>query len=388
MAKGSLSIGFPSLTKPLILHVRATNFYGGPEKQIFEHIRRSRNYRHAVVTFVDSAAGTELSEKCRVAGIQVHAIGPGQQFIPLAIRRLRQIIASLRPSMICSHGYKPAILLPIAAIGRKIPILGFARGFTAENTKVAFFEFLERRAMGRFYGVVCVCKAQQQQLTEAGIRAKRFWVVQNAVSLPDKSAESETSAHLRRDLGLSPDITLIICAGRLSPEKGQSDLLRAISMLSIGIARYRLLICGDGPLRTVLEREASSLGIADRVRFLGFRRDLMTIFQSMNLLVLPSHTEGLPNVILEAFSCAKPVVATSVGGIPELVVHGKNGLLVPPKRPDLLSRALESCLASPEKTHLMGKEGFSTVSEQFSFEAHTRRLEKIYEEVLASANLM
>ena len=367
---------------PLIMHVRATNFFGGPEKQIFEHISRSRNYQHAVVTFIDGPTKNELSEKCIEANIPVYSLTARNAFDPLMVVKLRSAIVSLAPSLICSHGYRPTILLTLATIGMKIPIIGFARGFTAENPKVAFFEFWERRALAGMFGIICVCQAQKQQLERMGVHAKKWWTVHNAVAVHEGTPDPLVAEQIRKSLGILEDGALIVCAGRLSPEKGQKDLLQAISMIRGSDRKACFVICGDGPCRESLEQEAVSLGISDRVRFAGFRRDLLEIFSIMDLLVLPSYTEGLPNVILEAFSCAKPVVATKVGGVPEIVENGRNGFLIPPGRPNLLAQAIESCLDSADLMESMGRSGRNLVISKFSFEEQTRKIESIYKEIL------
>jgi len=369
----------------IVLHVRATNFFGGPEKQIYEHIIRSRNYRHSLVTFIDSDEKNELLDRCRDASIPLHAVKASNPFSPLTILRLRQIVSKLNPSIICTHGYRSTLLLLAATIRSGIPIIGFARGFTGENLKVAFFESLERRALSHLYGIICVCEAQRQQLEEAGVCAKNCWMVHNAVNSSHPSIDPVASGNLRKSLGIGDGGALVVSAGRLSPEKGHMDLLHAIRLMPNYGNENHFVFCGDGPCKKLLEQEAHALGISHRVRFTGHRRDLMDIFGIMDLLVLPSHTEGLPNVILEGFSCEKPVVATRVGGVPEVVEDGRNGILVPPGRPDMLAAAIEACLASPVKMASMGKEGKSKVQSEFSFERQAQRLESIYDDVLSAA---
>jgi glycosyltransferase involved in cell wall biosynthesis len=384
VADGGIPSRWALMAKNLILHVRATNFFGGPEKQILEHACRSRNYRHSVVTFVDGNRPNELLERCRKSSISVHAVEAGNPFNPSTIIKLRRIIAALKPSLICSHGYRSTILLPLSAFGMRIPIIAFARGSTGENRKVELYESLERVVLPHLKGIICVCEAQRRQLEEAGVRAPHWWVVHNGVSSPS-TADLQDLNRLRKELGIYGDEAVIVCSGRLSPEKGQNDLLRAIQLVPNGGRKNTFLFCGEGPCRNALEEEAKHLGILDRVQFLGHRRDIMEIYQIMDLLVLPSHTEGLPNAVLEALSCGKPVVATRVGGVPEVVEDGQNGLLVLANRPDMLAEAIASCLASPEKMKSMGKAGKDLVLSRFSFEEQARKLESAYECILHSS---
>jgi glycosyltransferase involved in cell wall biosynthesis len=371
------------MEKPLILHIRATNFFGGPEKQILEQASRSRNYRHSVVTFLDGNRPNELLERCRKSSIPAHAVEAGNPFNPSTIIKLRRIVAASAPSVICSHGYRSTILLPLSTFGMGIPVIAFARGCTGENRKVRLYESLERFVLPRLQGIICVCEAQRRQLEEAGVRTAHWWVVHNGVSSPSH-ADLQDLNRLRKELGINADESVIVCSGRLSPEKGQKDLLRAIQLIPIGGRKNTFLFCGDGPCRRALEEEAKHLGISDRVRFLGHRRDILEIYQIMDLLILPSHTEGLPNAVLEALSYGKPVVATRVGGVPEVVKDGHNGLLVLANRPDMLADAIVNCLASPEKIKSMGEAGKDLVLSRFSFEEQARKLESAYECILNS----
>lgn len=185
----------------------------------------------------------------------------------------------------------------------------------------------------------------------------------------------------RSELGFRKGDILIATAGRISPEKAQEVLIEAFARIKGEHPKASLLIIGDGPSRRALEGLARERN-AEGVRFLGFRTDMDQIMCAIDLFVLPSLTEGLPNVILEAFACKKPVVATAVGGVPEIVDHGKSGLLVPPKRPDLLAEAIQALLRDPERRRAMGEAGYERVRRDFTFEAQAGKLEGIYEEII------
>jgi len=187
-------------------------------------------------------------------------------------------------------------------------------------------------------------------------------------------------------LGLPADSLLCISAGRLSPEKGHADLLQAIAEIGDRAAGWHFILCGDGPCMTRLEQQVRALRIQQRVQLAGYRTDIQHIFQAMDLFVLPSHSEGLPNVILEALSLGKPVIATSVGGVPEVIESGVNGILVPPHRSDLLAEAMIQCFSEYSRREAMGQSGRRTVQTRFTFEAQTRRLESIYAEILAPSH--
>ncbi len=180
------------------------------------------------------------------------------------------------------------------------------------------------------------------------------------------------------------DAQLIVTAGRLSPEKGHRYLVDAIAKCQSDNKKIFYLFCGEGQCNDELKKQCEHLGVLSFCRFAGFRHDLQDIFRLMDFFVLPSLTEGLPNVVLESFACAKPVVATQVGGIPELVQNGVNGLMVPAQNTDRLANAMSYLINNKKKRYQMGMAGLDTVKNDFTFVEQTRKLEAIYSELLDS----
>jgi glycosyltransferase involved in cell wall biosynthesis len=372
--------------KPLIMHIRASNFFGGPERQIIGHLTASSNAANRVLTFVERGAPNAFRERCIAEGIKVNTIFTQNPFALSVIKAIRNVFKETRPDIICSHGYKPTILTLLARVGLGIPLIIFSRGRTGENVKIRLFEFLERMAMRFAVMIVPVSDGQGDELMRAGLARKRMRVVRNAINVGRMETAVAKADIKRQEMGFAPDDILIATSGRLSPEKAQKDLITAFSIISSRHPKARLLIVGDGPLKNELEQWSREKGLS-QVHFLGFRGDMDEIMAAIDLFVLPSLTEGLPNVILEAFACAKPVVATNVGGVPEVVTHGENGLLVKPGHPALLAIAMEKCLKSPETAKIMGEKGFRKVLSEFTFASQAKRLEQIYFEVIGHTSL-
>jgi glycosyltransferase involved in cell wall biosynthesis len=135
----------------------------------------------------------------------------------------------------------------------------------------------------------------------------------------------------------------------------------------------------------MLEKEASDIGMADRVKFLGFRDDVPSLLQAMDVFVLPSLSEGLPLSVLEALSLKKPVVASDVGGIPEIIENGVTGYLVPPENPEALAEKITLLLQNPERAAVIGQAGRRRVEEDFSLPRMIREHQSLYEEICAGA---
>ena len=188
----------------------------------------------------------------------------------------------------------------------------------------------------------------------------------------------------RRQLGLPEEGVLVGTLGRLTPDKGgQDDLLHGMLGLVSAGCDARLLIVGDGPLRAGLEQLSRDLGLEERVIFTGQRSgpDVPRLLGAMDIFVLPSHREALPIALLEAMSMGLPVVATRVGGIPEIVKDNSNGLLVAPGSPSSIQDALLTLAMDPVLPERLGKAARAHVEAEFTLETMTRRVERIYEEL-------
>src|SRR5207249_9115782 len=173
---------------------------------------------------------------------------------------------------------------------------------------------------------------------------------------------------LRRELGLGAGVPLVGVLSRLNPKKGVGVFVEAAAQLAAAFPEAVFLVVGDGGSRRELEGLTGRLGLGSRVRFTGFRRDVPAILSEMAVCVLPSLTEALPNVLLEAMAAGVPVVATRVGGNEEVVAQGITGLLVPPGKAEPLANALRALLENPGRASEFGRAGRQRVRELFSFE--------------------
>jgi glycosyltransferase involved in cell wall biosynthesis len=370
-----------------IAHLIATNFFGGPEKQIIEHLKRlnSSQYSGMVISFIEDGEENEILAEARKAGIECQGIPMSNPLDFAAWRRMKKTMRDSAINLLCAHGYKSTVMGMWLHKTLRVPTLAFSRGYTAENRKVAFYQYLDRLALGCVDGVICVSDGQRRAIEKLGVRAKRIWVVHNAIHTPDTIAdEAGFRSKVSKQLGLPGDAIWCVTAGRLSPEKGHADLIQSIALMGEHTAKCCFLFCGEGPCQAQLESQTQALNLGKRIRFVGFRRDIQDIFQAMDMLILPSHSEGLPNVVLEAFSFGKAVVATSVGGVPELVEHGQNGILVPPRDPKSLAEAIIKCVEDRTMRESFGKAARNTTRSRFNFEDQARKLESIYGDILTS----
>jgi glycosyltransferase involved in cell wall biosynthesis len=228
--------------------------------------------------------------------------------------------------------------------------------------------------------VVAVSEAVAQRREIPAIRNKMS-IIRNGIE--PAAARRERSA-LRADLGLRDDAFVAIIVARIDGLKGHETLLRALGRVRDGDASLQttLLVAGDGKERPAMEALASELDLGENwVRFLGFRSDAPDLLAASDLFILPSLAEGLPLSVLEAMAHGLPVIATPVGGVPEVVVPGQTGLLVPTEDPEALASAIAELISDKKQRRAFGAAGYERVLKEFSFEQMVQRYNRLYSDL-------
>jgi glycosyltransferase involved in cell wall biosynthesis len=365
----------------IVAHLTASTFFGGPERQMLGLARAltPRVLTH-FLSFREGGRCQTFLDTVREAGFQTHALKYDTPWLRAATREVAGLLAELDVNVLCCHGYKADVIGCLAARRCGIPIVGVSRGWTAENLKVRIYEWLDRRFLRWLDRVVCVSEGQAAKVSRAGVETSRIAVIRNAIDTHrfaqrDQSYLRELHGHFP-----TPRRVIIASAGRLSPEKGFDVHLESAARVMAQERSAGFIHFGDGPQRERMVRRIAALGLQDSFILAGMRNDLDRFYPFFDLLVLPSHTEGLPNVVLEAFAARVPVVATAVGGTPEVVEDGVNGYLVPPGDPDRLADRILDMLRD-ERRLAMGEEGYRRVCEEFTFSAQARAYEKLFVEL-------
>jgi len=226
--------------------------------------------------------------------------------------------------------------------------------------------------------IVTNAEAVRNRLTNEGYAAEKIVVIHNGIELT-RYARKPGELGLHRELGVPSNTQLVAVFARLNELKGIEYFLRAAAGLIERFRNVRFLIVGDGASRPELERYAERLGLNKHVVFLGFRLDVPALLSEISVSVLPTLSEGLSNSLLEAMAASVPVVATTVGGNPEVVQGGVTGLLVPPRDAEALARAIGQFLEDPCLRKKFGLAGRERVSKRFALEHMTRATERLYE---------
>lgn len=369
--------------KPLVVaHLIATNFFGGPEKQIVSHahVLDKNRFRFVLISFVENGQPNELLDNARRVGLDVVELHTDKAFDPSAVFRLNRILADRHVNILCSHGYKANVIGRLATWIAGIPHLAVSRGWTAENRKIRFYEMLDRFFLRHANRVVAVSNGQRKKILKLGISPERVAVIHNAIDVSAVTV-SEQKSSIRQELGIPQDAVLVVSAGRLSPEKNHTAMIEAARAVCATRRDIYFAVFGEGFLRADLEARISRAGLKGRFFLPGFRRDILNLFREIDIFMLPSFTEGLPNVALEAFAVSKPIVATAVGGTPEVVQHGISGFLTNPEDIQTMTGHLLQLAESRELRSQMGEAGRRFVAEHFGFERQTKNYVELYEAV-------
>jgi glycosyltransferase involved in cell wall biosynthesis len=299
--------------------------------------------------------------------------------------RLCRVLRRYRIQLLHTNSYVPGNYARLAAALMRVPlIVDHWHGFTRFSRK--------RRLICRLLGRLTTLSLTVSQgvrdylIEQCALDPAKVRVVANGIDLARMQAHRPRAA-VRRELGITEETRVVGLVARLDHwGKGHRELFTALAGLT---DRYPLeaLIIGGGRREAELRQLAAKLGLGPRVHFLGQRRDIPDLLAALDILVLPSYSEGVSLALLEAMAAGLPVIATAVGSLPEVVTDGVNGLLIPPRDPEALARALDRLLADPDFARRLGEQARAEVAAHYSLERLGREINQIYGELIASHRL-
>jgi glycosyltransferase involved in cell wall biosynthesis len=390
-----------SLTPPIrLLVILEGTTVSGPAKNVLAFCRVSRGLgvgpavstSFAVFVRGDNQGlatetrSNELLEALKATGADVHSIQERFPFDPGVIGGLRELVKRLEPDIIETHFVKSHFLVRLSRVWRFCPWVAFHHGYTTDARRTLIYNQLDRWSLRVPSRIVTVCQAFKRQLSSRGVPAARISILHNGVPsdwLNGCERMVQPEPGVRSEIGQRVRERVVLAVGRLSKEKAFDDLLVAINKL--GELRpdllVRLLIVGEGPERARIERVVHNLKLQDRVRMVGHVRDVGPYYRMANALAISSVSEGSPNVLLEAMAAGVPVVATSVGGIPEIVTDGKTALLREPRDPYAMAAALSLLFSDSPLSEALVREAQELIKNRYSPHSRTRFLLKLYEQV-------
>jgi len=282
------------------------------------------------------------------------------------IPAIRKLVAVCNPDIIESHAVKSHFLIRLTGINQGRPWIAFHHGYTWTSPRTKIYNYLDRWSLPAATTVVTDCHSFASALEDIGVRREQIVIQHSSVDAFSPASDQEV-LELRQTLGIPVGTEVVLCVGRLSREKAQADLVEAVALLrrKNKDRKIRFIIVGEGPDEQMLKGLTRSFLVEDWFIFTGYVSDLRPYYTLANVLVLPSHTEGSPNVLLEAMAAELPIVATAVGGVPEMVTDEKEALLVEKHNPPALARALGRLLSDTDlqkKLAAAARQSISTYS--------------------------
>lgn len=373
-----------NLQKIRVLHITVGLDWGGAEKLMAEVAVRADPGRFSIEVLALKSWGP-IGDVLRRHGVRVTALGGSPFFGGVLLARLRRFLRENRFDIVHSHLFWANVLAAAAKTGERLVWhlheTGFGMSFWRRGVERALFPRADR--------AIAISQAVARSMAErVPSAAGRLAVIPNAVLIspeapPEPSAKSELQ---RRSFGFSSEGLLVGFVGRLDdPVKGVSVLLEAAKIVRREMPLVRFVIVGDGKDRSRLEKKAQAEDLGAAVVFMGAMPATIELFSALDVLALPSLSEGMGMVLLEAMEASVPVVATTVGGIPEAVVDGETGILVPPGNAEKLASALISVLSDPAAARRMGENGRRRVEQRFSIDRYVSEIDRIYTECLEGA---
>ena len=332
----------------------------------------------AICAFVGNGAQTARLDQTK-SRLFEFAKKDGNDFtIPF---RLSRLFRKWRPDIIHTHAWGTLCEGVIGAKLARVPIVIHGEHGTIQHNGKNIY--IQRLFWNLTNKVLSVSDAHKRKLVNTiGCSSEKIKVISNGVDTEYFLVVKENDA-LRLSLGIAVEEVVIGTVGRLVPVKNQEMLIRSFAALKERCSNVKLILVGDGPLKDKLVQLAVDLGISSSIIFLGRRADIPNILNMMDIFVLPSICEGMSNTILEAMSCGLPVIATDVGGNPEIVKRDVTGFLVPTNNKNALADAISFLVENPGRRKEMGFAGKKLVKTEFSLKTMVRNYEKMYKEMVA-----
>jgi glycosyltransferase involved in cell wall biosynthesis len=361
-----------------VVEVLATGTSGGAQEHLYSLVTRIDRGRYEV-SVVSLSPGSAV-RKLQREGIPVTVIDDPDDAI--AVGALAAHLALVRPDVIHNHMYRAELVGTRAAIA--LGVLGHRRPYvvsTIHSSRVRSPEDREqlRRLTPHMDQLIAVSHAMERKIVEEGRATAPVRLIYNGVDL-DRYGHQEPCCTLRDEYGIEPGSQIVGVVARLEPEKGHPTLLEAWPRVLQQVPDAYLLIVGEGSRRAELEGLARRLRIAHRVVFTGQREDVPAVTAALDVAVLPSYREAQGRAILEAMALSRPVVASNVGGIPEVIEDGVTGLLVPPHDTEALAAAIARLLTDHAYADTIARAGHDLVHDRFCIELMVREIEAIYDE--------
>lgn len=372
-----------------ILHLIDSYRIGGPGKTILNCARfiDQARFRVHVASFTHpDPSRNELAGAARVTGIPCLHLAERGTTTRHHVSSIREYVRRNRISILHTHGYLSDVFGFLATRRLPVAVVTTHHGWIRNNLKQRLAVRLAVSLTRALDGVEVVSEALRAELPAPVRRSDKVTVIHNAIVLSDYVSQNRRQ-QVRSSLAVAPDGLLLGVIGRLSVEKGCLEMLEAFEEIARMFHSAHLVFAGEGPLGKELSERVRVRGLQGRVHFVGHQAHVQPFYEASDIIVSPSRTEGLSNVLLEALAFERPVVATRVGGNAEIVEDGIGGLLVEPRSSSSIASAVSRLIRDDRARERLGRNGRARIERQFTFDIRMRREERFYDRILEARNL-
>ena len=374
-----------------ILYIITSSGIGGAERILY-YTATGLDYNKYDISVCSLKKMGEIAEDLEKQGIEVYCLHMGDResfwgwlSSIIALIRLFPYLIRIRPTIVHSFLFRANILARIAGYLTGVPIVISSVRVMGGEKK--YFHYVERITSFMVDHYVTVSESVKRYIIDKSkISAEKISVIYNGVNI--KSQDNSYEQNPKMPFKTGDKDRILMTVGRLHKQKGHCYLIQAVSKVRKEFPNVKLLVAGEGEEENNLKKLVKSLDLMNEVIFAGLSSDIERILPMAELFILPSLWEGLPNALLEAMAAGKPVVATKVGGIPEIVVHGETGILIPPRDTDALAIAIIDLLQNRLKEKDMGEAGRIRAAKRFSIYKMIEKTENLYQELLKEKQLI
>ena len=293
------------------------------------------------------------------------------------ILSIRNFIKENNIAIVQTHGYKANIYALFATLFKKIPLIATCHPWIRTGAKIKIYTIIDKLLLNRFNKIIAISAEVEREILNMGIPSKKIILIDNGIDIGrfEKKFDLEKT---RKQFGIPSHGKVICTVGRLSSEKGHATLIEAASKVIKNYPLAYFVMAGDGVLKNDLMNKTKKLNIGDHFIFMGMVNDIPALLSVSDIFVLPSLTEGLPMALLEAMAAKKPVIASRVGSIPEVLTHNESGLLVPPANSQELENSILDLLNNKQKADELAENGYRTIVNRYSSKIMARKYLDIY----------
>lgn len=370
-----------------VAHIRDSSGIYGAERVILTLAKNLPRQKFRVLLVClqrPGGGGDKLAQQAIRLGIEVKTVAVRGRFDSMAIAELRKILEKNRVEIIHSHDFKSDFYGLLASRGSGIKLVATAHGSTRDSlAKKLYLFFDERIVYPRLDRIIAVSAEIRERLSKQGIQAEKISLVANGLDLDLLAAETD---HPDPPLAIPAGKKVFGLIGRLFPDKGHRFFLQALADVARKHPEAHGLIVGAGPEEANILRHIVQLNLGDRVLFAGARNNMQLVYEAIDALVIPSLTEGLPYVLLEAMANRIPVVASAVGDIPLLIKHDATGYLVPAGDEKKLAKCMADLLSFPEKSATMARQAYDFFQQHYAATPMASATARIYCDLLESGD--